>query len=441
MQYDEAIFTECRKLIEAKLSWGDSKGWTNADFETLSERIFTQTGVNLSTSTLKRLWGKVKYDSVPQAATLNALASFAGYENYREFELAYRKDKLPVEKYTPVASVALAEHTTSPQVNTSKKRRLAPSVVWSIGLFMGISLSLLLAFSLSVKQKSNNMVDPALFSFSSRPVSEGIPNSVVFTLDASAARTDCLFVQQSWNPKLRFKVKKEQTQATSIYYYPGFFKAKLLVDNQIVKEHDLLIKTKGWLPLIEQEPVPVYYSQEETIGEGMMRITAEQVAKSNIPLQPVVPSVWFYNVRDFGNLSSQAFTLETSLKNTYAKGSGACQQSQVIVICETNAFTVPLSIPGCTSDINAYFSGKLLKGSHTDLSSLGVNFSNWVKLRLEVKNKGVQVFINDKPALQSDFFLDAGKVIGIAYRFQGTGAVDYVHLSDEKGNRVLEEEF
>jgi hypothetical protein len=378
---------------------------------------------------------------VPQLATLNALARFAGYDNFREFELAHKKDKIPVEKNILVAPTDLPDQPRPPLVKTPNKRRLAPSAVWSIGLFMGIGLSLLLAFSLSVKQKSSHTINPALFSFSSRPVSEGIPNSVVFTLDASAARTDCLFVQQSWNPKLRFKVKKEQTQATSIYYYPGFFKAKLLVDGQIVKEHDLFIKTKGWLPLIEQEPVPVYYSQEETIGEGMLRLTAEQVAKSNIPLQPVVPSVWFYNVRDFGNLSSQAFTLETSLRNTYAKGSGACQQSQVIVICETNAFTVPLSIPGCTSEINAYFCGKQLKGSQTDLSSLGVDFSNWVNLRLEVKNKGVQVFINDKLAVQSDFFLDAGKVIGIAYRFQGTGAIDYVHLSDEKGNRVYEEGF
>jgi hypothetical protein len=441
MQYDERLFAQCRKQIEAKLGWGDSTGWTNADFETLSERILSETGVNLSTSTLKRLWGKVKYDSVPQAATMNALARFAGYENFREFEATHKKEPLPGEPDRPVAPIALTPGTKPVQVNIPKKRRLAPSAIWAIGLFMGISLSLLLAFSLSVKQKNIPAINPALFSFSSRPVSEGIPNTVVFTLDAGAARTDCLYIQQSWNPKLRFKVKKDQKQATSIYYYPGFFKAKLLVDGQIVKEHDLFIKTKGWLPLIEQEPVPVYYTPEETIHDGSLSLSAEQVAKSNIPLQPVVPSVWFYYVQDLGNLSSQAFILETGLKNTYAKGSGACQQSQVIVICETNAFAIPLSIPGCTSDINAYFSGKQLKGSEADLSSLGVNFSDWVKLRLEVKNKQAHVFINNKPAIQSEFFLDAGKVIGIAYRFQGSGAVDYVHLSDEQGKAVLKEEF
>ena len=127
MQYDERLFAECRKQVEAKLGWGDSKGWTNADFETLSEKILQETGVNLSTSTLKRLWGKVKYDSVPQVATLNALARFAGYENFREFEIAHKKNTIPAEPNTPVAPVALPPYTQPRQVNTIQKRRLAPA--------------------------------------------------------------------------------------------------------------------------------------------------------------------------------------------------------------------------------------------------------------------------------------------------------------------------
>lgn len=441
MQVDEQAFCHCRKLIEVKLGWGESKGWTNADFETLSEKILTETGVSLSTSTLKRLWGKVSYKSVPQVATLNALSCFIGYESYREFEISYRNSTQAAVKEAVIASTEIPPLSQVSVMAAPKNQILSSGTFWAIGLFMGISLSLLLAFSLSVRQKHKNKLNPALFSFSSRPVSEGIPNSVVFTLDAAAAQTDCVYVQQSWDPRLRFRVKKDQKQATSIYYYPGFFKAKLLIDGQMVKEHDLLIKTKGWLPLIEQEPVPVYYTPEESIQEGMLRLTEEQMARNNIPLQPVVPWIGFYYVQDLGNLSSGAFTLRTGLKNTYTKGSGACGQSMVVVICESNAFVIPLSIPGCTSQINAYFSGKQLKGTESDLSALGVDFANWVNLRLEVKNKQVAVYINDKPALQSEFFLDAGKIIGLAYRFQGTGAVDYVHLKDEKENTVLKEEF
>src|ERR1700761_4680811 len=76
---------QCKRLIEASLGWGDPVSWTNEDFDTLSDRIAEKTSVRLSMSTLKRIWGKVKYDSSPTMATLNALARFAGFDGWRDF--------------------------------------------------------------------------------------------------------------------------------------------------------------------------------------------------------------------------------------------------------------------------------------------------------------------------------------------------------------------
>ena len=42
-------------------------------------------GVVLSYVTLKRIWGKVKYDSLPNTHTLDTLVQFLGYENWRDF--------------------------------------------------------------------------------------------------------------------------------------------------------------------------------------------------------------------------------------------------------------------------------------------------------------------------------------------------------------------
>ncbi len=82
---EAALIRQCCRLIEAKLRWGPSEQWSRTDFEALQERILLETGVNLSTSTLRRVWGKVRYQSAPQLATLNALARFAHFENWREF--------------------------------------------------------------------------------------------------------------------------------------------------------------------------------------------------------------------------------------------------------------------------------------------------------------------------------------------------------------------
>jgi len=74
---------ECRRQIETHLGWGDSGHWTSRDFEQLSEKISAATQVHLSATTLKRIWGKVKYDSLPAVTTLDTLAQFAGYDCWR----------------------------------------------------------------------------------------------------------------------------------------------------------------------------------------------------------------------------------------------------------------------------------------------------------------------------------------------------------------------
>src|ERR1700733_6081243 len=86
MQTDELLIEKAKRLYEDKTGWGDSGEWTNQDFVILSEKIQERTGVALSHVTLKRVWGKVKYDSLPNTHTLDTLVQFLGYENWREFK-------------------------------------------------------------------------------------------------------------------------------------------------------------------------------------------------------------------------------------------------------------------------------------------------------------------------------------------------------------------
>jgi hypothetical protein len=81
----ELLIEKTIKLYESHTGWGDSDDWTNQDFVTLSEKIQERTGAALSHVTLKRIWGKVKYDSLPNTHTLNTLVQFLGYENWRDF--------------------------------------------------------------------------------------------------------------------------------------------------------------------------------------------------------------------------------------------------------------------------------------------------------------------------------------------------------------------
>ncbi len=58
---------------------------TTTDFETLSVVIEQTIGELISSSTLKRLWGYVSLNPTPRIATLDVLARFIGYKDFKGF--------------------------------------------------------------------------------------------------------------------------------------------------------------------------------------------------------------------------------------------------------------------------------------------------------------------------------------------------------------------
>lgn len=83
---DAVYIRQCMELIEARWQRGPSGEWRSYDFEKLSDEIFDATGISLSISTLKRLFGKVSYNNLPSVYTLNTLARFVGFEDWNAFK-------------------------------------------------------------------------------------------------------------------------------------------------------------------------------------------------------------------------------------------------------------------------------------------------------------------------------------------------------------------
>ncbi len=411
---EDLLIERCRRLIEEKLGWGDSKAWDTSDYEQLSHKIQGVTGVSLSVATLKRIWGRVRYDSRPTATTLNTLARYLGYENWRAFN-----------------------HSVNAPVKS--KSQYIPRTHFRFGIFLALIIFLLaagFAWRISVRQSNP---DPSKFSFSSKKAVEvGVPNTVIFDYDASAAsREDCVFVQQSWDARLRQRVEYQQKHHTSIYYFPGFFEAKLLVNNKVVHEHKLYIKTNGWLPLIEQNPVPVYLTTQEVITNEGMGVRAGDLQRYNVHLQPVTPWVAYYNVRQFDDLTSEDLYFKTRLRNDFRDGSGACQHSEVHLLFEGGSLVIPLSAPGCIAELN--FMGK--DGKKEDLTGLACDFSDWVEVTAEFKDNVLTVRVNNNSAFTFPITSLRLPFVGIAYRFQGMGRVHSVQVGRTNAKPDYEEEF
>lgn len=393
---------KCLDLIEDRLAWGDSNTWHNDVFIELSEKIHQETNVLLSPTTLKRVWGKVHYKSAPSISTLNALAKFSGYQNWRDFKNNFQK-------------VSWVEKNIMPNLKV---------IIGSAVILAFVFLSL---FSLTSKKDPLRNVDFSKINFSSRPIATGLPNSVVFDFNLSNIKSDSIYIQQFWDKTKTFKISADQKQATGIYYYPGPFDAKLVVEGQIIREHYLFIESNGWLGTLDFEPIPKYI-QNGQIVDGKLSFPKEIVDEISSSESEFVSS--FHYIKHFNGFSGDDLNLKTTVKNVYRDKWAVCQTTKIVLLGTKGAHIIPFTIPGCISDINLLLNDKYFNGKKHDLSAFGVDLSKDTAIEIDIQNKNVRVFINEKEIYSNTYKESIGDFVGIRYRFLGVIEVSDLKISN-----------
>ena len=233
-------------------------------------------------------------------------------------------------------------------------------------------------------------------------LTEGVPNSVVFHYDASAATTDSIFIVQDWDMSRRTLVSKKDHEHSAIYYYPGYFNAKLVVDTQIVKTFGLMIASGGWLAMTEGNPLPFYFKKEEYRQKDGVIIDSALLVKNHLPLYPQTPSILICYTKDMGPLPDDHFIFETTLRANHS-GGDACQKVEIVLQCKNDVFIFPLTAPACIGDLQLYAQGKRVSSREADLSGFGADLSQWTTFKIETLKRHMQFTINNRPVYALDF--------------------------------------
>lgn len=397
-----------RQALEKELGWGAASEWHSSIFKELSERIFDKCHIVLSPVTLKRFWGVVKYEGQPSISTLDTLAQFIDHENWRTFKLDARKRKRP--------RLTIGK-------NLTKK-----TVYVSAGFFAALITVLL------VSNKRIN--EPELLetvSFSSRPVTNAYPNSVVFDFDLKGVDADSLYIQQYWDETKTISIREDQQQATGIYYFPGYFRAKLVVDGEVARQHDLFLRSNGWIGTIEYEPVPKYFDPIIRPENGLVypEELAEEIAASPKPLISV-----FHYINDLGNVSGDNFTLSASLKADWSEKWAVCNAAWIYIIGTGGAMIVPFSKTGCSSNNSLLLNDVYLDGKEHDLSAFGTDLSEFQDIQLVVRNQQMKVLIQGMEVYQATYKQSMGRFVGLRFKFLGLGRVDSLRLENQSGQEI-----
>ena len=410
---EKKYITLCKTQIEKKFSFGNGEGYTQRDLELLSRYIMENTGVNISLSTLKRLW-KDNYKQRPQIATLDALARVLDHRDWQEFKL---QNKIP-----------------------GKPTSLRPLRVLPV---MAIALVILAVFLLNFRRgamPAGIKIDGPIHFSANKTVTSGIPNTVIFSYDVSDVEADSFFIQQTWDERLKVAIDPQGSAFSSIYYESGYHQARLVANDSIIAMQAVHILSEGWEPHIyyNMDEGPVDLKKDTFLVDGQLHLSKELLARRHVDL-----SRYFYsrisNTREF-KVPSDNFKLFSRIKADSIIDM-LCPWLQVMVITEKHFFYVNLQNKGCEKNTR-YKLGEIAKGGeHNDHSALGINAYEWLELGITVTDKKAEIHLNDKVALTETFREDFGDIVGLVYLFGGTGTIDHVKLTDAQGNMAFEDDF
>lgn len=431
---DKTYLDTLKKSIEDKSGWGDSSQWSTKDFENLSEFVLEATQVNISVTTLKRLLGKVQYSAQPRVSTLDAITQYLGYNNWREFKKAI--DNVRQEATEETDKKKKEGAGTTPFTKMPRKFSVK-QVTWLVGVLGVVGLLVMFVANSQLITKKKNYAGKG--SFHIKKVSKGLPNTVVFDYDISKISSDNIQIQQYWDKTKRIDINKANNEATCMYYYPGYYRAKLVVDDQIIQEKDLFISSDGWLAAIQGKPSPRYILTNELLKNGQLKLSDK--IQQEIDNKENAPILNYFYLKDLKTLPGSDFIMQTGFRHTQKSGANICQRMGVVIVGIHGVLSLPFAIPGCVGKLGAYLNGQAYDGKDNDLSGFGCDFSKMQHLKVINQQNNLKVYLNDQLVWTKKVKKDIGRIAGIRYQFRGYGEVDYVKYAHLNEKVVFQEDF
>ena len=422
----------CLQKIEEKLYWKKSEEWKDYEYNLLKKEIYAVSGLSISTHTLKRLFGKIKYksDYSPQHATKDALAMYLGYKSWEEFLMKAEEE----EEQTGIVK-------KTPEVRHVKKKktlRRTRVLVYSLLVFIVCGAAFVII-------KNNSGISNSSFSVNSR---EGIvPHTVTFEYDISKVKSDQVYIDFDFvHPDQGGEyilMDHEASLLNHTYQIPGVYYPNLVINNEVVATEMVVVKSQGWVAFHNNLSETTKYWLDNMFQDmkynGYLTFTREKIAGFERDTTGVYYTT-HRNIRDFG-LSGDNFKFEMKFKNGLQNGGISCFDSRLTIWCENQPALIWMVEDDCHQFCRLKFGEKNFDGKTSDLSFLSRDLSNWTVLRVEVEDKNVTLFLDDKKVYSEHYSQTAGDIKGLQIRFKGSGMVDYMLMTNVKSDTVYYDDF
>jgi hypothetical protein len=427
----------CCRYVAEKYGHPIITQWTNGDYIRLSSILSNNTGTQISPNTLKRIFGKLKTPEryYPQKATRDALARYAGYKDWEDFLVLHQR---PAKQ----SETELIKPSPPDKPTLIAAPEKAPKKRWTIPLLLLVPVLALICWW-AWPDKTMADIRPGEASIVCNNPDGENPHSAVFKLELAKNFTgnkDSFYLH--FGDSRRPKRILPGVLLTHYYEVPGRYYATLLYNNKAIDTVAVYLKTNGWTATatVERDTVRVYpVTLGSLFSEGSMQVNTQQVFQAGVDTNRTF-FIDFINTRPTG-IDGDNFELITDVKASPARAGIRCSQVRASVYGEQALHSLFIIKPGCTSWINLRFSELSKNGETDDLSFLGADLTAGGLIKLQVINKMVTVWINNKKIYETTYQKPLGKIYGVNISFAGIGKVNKLQLRDLNTGNVFHDGF
>lgn len=403
------------QMIEQKLNWGASERWTASHFSMLSQEIFTKTGKTVSDSTLKRLFGKKDTSEhyTPQLYTRNAIAEYLGYGDWQKL----------------VYEIKLKNH---PKNLKSGKKIPHRTVLY---LSLGITIFTVLIVSVLTQNSDGEKV-----WLKTADTARTVPFTAVFQYDVSGIG-DSVFIDFGNNTSV--PLPKEKHTITEFYkacgvFYPKIFTRKKVLDSIRIENY-----SRNWQGGYSPNDDCRMYTpfEDSTVYRQNGRL---YISPENLKFQEPLFGKGIYAEYRFMNnfdVSLDSIDFSASVKNSPLEGGKLCYDVEIWLIGSENNCKVRFVEPECFRYGQFKVSEKEYNGRFDDLSALARDVKEWTDVRVHILNSQVNVYYNNSDVLTQSYKESMGKLIGIYFRFFGTGSLREVSVKNYQNTQIYSIHF
>jgi len=410
-QSDQVSIKKLINDIERKIDFENSEVWTHRNYQKLSDLIFDKTGENLSTTTLKRIWGKVKAQTSISITTLNILCQFVGYKDWTEYSESIQISEPVLEKK---------------EIKTSKKHESQIPLISILTVIFFLTIGLLVYIVLVDTQKNNDN----LLVFE-KSIKNSEPFVVEFYYDIDYQRNKVSnFITYGDGTLDNIELDKHKTK--HIYNFPGVYYAKIYIAKELKKTIPVLYPTSDWYSFYSKN-----FENETKLKQNKMSINKNNINELGKISGDSSLYCTLINFKKYRIEPDSSF-VEFCFRN---KKSNSFSNISLFLIGDSSRLIIHLRDKKSKREAFLKFGKKHIYTNPIDYPEFYIDFKEFDTLKMNIRNKNIDIKTpkNEYRSFYADKKL--GQLLGVQISFYGYFEVDFLRIKELNNRNSFDVDF